>query len=130
MAAKADGSESYQATFADKSSTDPQWSPDGKWLAFTSKRGDKNQLYRMRASGGEAERLTEVKSDIGAYLWSPDGARIGFLMSDPKTEDKEKRDKSKDDAFWVNEDLKYVRLIASPWKKMRKASGTAKVDRV
>jgi len=108
--ANADGSEKYQATFADKSSTDPQWSPDGKWLAFTSQRGDKNQLFRMRASGGEAERLTEVKSDIGAYLWSPDGSRIGFLMSDPKTEDEEKRGKSKDDAFWVDEDLKYVRL--------------------
>ncbi|MCW3098275.1 MAG: putative secreted peptidase [Chthonomonadaceae bacterium] len=115
--ANADGSEKYQATFADKSSTDPQWSPDGKWLAFTSKRGDKNQLFRMRASGGEAERLTEVKSDIGAYLWSPDGSRIGFLMSDPKTEDEEKRDKSKDDAFWVNEDLKYVRLYVVPVEK-------------
>ena len=110
--AKADGSETYQATFAEKSSTDPQWSPDGVWLAFTSKRGEKNQLFRMRARGGEAERLTDVKADIGAYLWSPDGSRIGFLMSDPKSEDEEKRDKSKDDAFWVDEDLKYVRLYS------------------
>ncbi len=110
--AKADGSECYQATFAEKSSTDPQWSPDGVWLAFTSKRGEKNQLFRMRASGGEAERLTDVKADIGAYLWSPDGSRIGFLMTDPKTEDEEKRDKSRDDAFWVDEDVKHVRLYS------------------
>lgn len=115
--ARADGSESYQATFTAKSSTDPQWSPDGRWLAFTSRRGEKNQLYRMRAGGGEAEPLTEVKADIGAYLWSPDGSRIGFLMSDPKTEDEEQRDKSKDDAFWVNEDLKYVRLYVVPVEK-------------
>jgi dipeptidyl aminopeptidase/acylaminoacyl peptidase len=115
--ANTDGSEKYQATFAEKSSTDPQWSPDGRWLAFTSRRGDKNQLFRMRASGGEAERLTEVKSDIGAYLWSPDGSRIGFLMSDPKTEEEEKRDKSKDDAFWVDENLKYVRLYVVPVEK-------------
>ena len=110
--AKTDGSECWQATFAEKSSGDPQWSPDGRWLAFSSKRGEKNQLFRMRVSGGEAERLTEVKADVGAYLWSPDSSRIGFLMSDPKTEDEEKRDKSRDDAFWVDEDLKYVRLYA------------------
>jgi dipeptidyl aminopeptidase/acylaminoacyl peptidase len=115
--AKADGSESYQATFAEKSSADPQWSPDGKWIAFTSRRGDKNQLFRMRASGGEAERLTELKADIGAYLWSPDGSRIGFLMSDPKTEDEEKRDKSRDDAFWVDEEIKQVRLHVVPVEK-------------
>ncbi len=115
--ANADGTGSYQATFAEKSSGDAQWSPDGKWLAFTSKRSEKNQLYRMRATGGEAERLTDGKGEVGAYLWSPDGTQIGFLMSDVKTEEEEKRDKGKDDAFWVNEDLKYSRLYVVPVEK-------------
>src|SRR6185503_10719425 len=52
--ADADGSDPTQMTFATKSSTNPMWSPDGKWIAFTSERSGKSNLYRMRVSGGEA----------------------------------------------------------------------------
>src|SRR6185312_13229685 len=39
---------------------EPRWSPDGRWLAFTSSReGGKAQLYLLPAAGGEAVRLTE-----------------------------------------------------------------------
>src|SRR5687768_15286978 len=37
---------SVQLTFGDKSSTNPKWSPDGNWIAFTSNRKDnKNNIY-------------------------------------------------------------------------------------
>ena len=53
----ADGKDNIQLTFGDKSSTNPRWSPDGKWIAFTSTRKDnKSNLYLLRANGGEAER--------------------------------------------------------------------------
>src|SRR5262249_7558744 len=65
--AEADGSDSYQVTYGDKSSANPQWSPDGKWLAFTSSRSGKNQIYRLRVNGGEAEPLTEGKADVGLF---------------------------------------------------------------
>src|SRR5687768_14870097 len=61
--AGSDGKENYQVTFGDKSSTNPKWSPDGNWIAFTSNRKDnKNNLYILRVNGGEAEPVTEVKS--------------------------------------------------------------------
>jgi dipeptidyl aminopeptidase/acylaminoacyl peptidase/ectoine hydroxylase-related dioxygenase (phytanoyl-CoA dioxygenase family) len=115
--ARADGSDAFQATFGDKSTGNPQWSPDGRWLAFTSRRTDKNQLYLMRADGGEAEPLTDVKADIGIFAWSPDSSRIAFVMADPKTEEEEKRDKSKDDSRWVDEDFKMNRLYVLPIRK-------------
>lgn len=115
--ANADGSDSFPLTFSEKSSTGPQWSPDGTWIAFTSNRADKNNLYRLRADGGEAEPLTDVKADIGMYAWSPDGRRIAFVMPDPKDETGVKRDKGKDDWRWIDEDHKFNRIYVLPVEK-------------
>ena len=63
--ASADGKENFQVTYGEKSSTNPKWSPDGNWIAFTSNRKDnKNNLYVLRVNGGEAEQVTEVKSAV------------------------------------------------------------------
>jgi dipeptidyl aminopeptidase/acylaminoacyl peptidase len=110
-AANADGSSPVQLTFGDKSSTNPQWSPDGSALAFTSTRKDnKSNLYVLRMAGGEAEPLTDVKSGVTNFDWSPDGKWIAFTMPDAKSEDEEKLTKGKDDWRWVDENLKMARL--------------------
>jgi len=103
--------ENVQITFGDKSSTNPKWSPDGNWIAFTSNRKDnKNNLYLLSLSGGEAEPLTDVKSAVSNFAWSPDGRSIAFTMTDPKSEEEEKNDKAKNDYRWVDENLKMSRL--------------------
>src|SRR5689334_18707718 len=50
-------------TSGEKRDGSPRWSPDGKWLAFTSKRGEDkaSQLYVMPADGGEPLKLTDLK---------------------------------------------------------------------
>ena len=109
--ATSDGRENVQLTFADKSSTNPKWSPDGTLVAFTSNRKEnRNNLYLLRASGGEAEPLTDVKSSVSDFDWSPDGRSIAFSMTDPKTEEEEKNDKAKNDFRWVDENVKMSRL--------------------
>src|SRR5262245_11403536 len=103
--ANADGSDTYQMTFAEKSSGNPDWSPEGKWIAFTSSRSGKNNLYLMRSTGGEAEMITDVKSGVGEFAWSPDGKWIAFAMTDPLTDDEEKNNKGKDDSRWIDENV-------------------------
>ena len=71
-----DGTNTIQLTKGDKNSSNPQWSPDGQWIAFTSSRDSKNNLYVLPLGGGEAEKITDVKTSVGEYQWSHDGKAI------------------------------------------------------
>ena len=112
-----DGSGSMQITFADKSSTDPQWSPDGSSIAFLSNRSGKNNIYLLRVGGGEAEQLTASKSAVSSFAWSPDGRSIAFAMRDPQSEAEEKAAKGKDDWRWIDENLKLNQLYVISLQK-------------
>lgn len=116
--ASIDGKQNMQLTFADKSSTNPKWSPDGNWIAFTSTRKDnKSNLYVLRVGGGEAEMITDVKSGVDNFDWSPDGKWIAFAMTDAKSDDEDKNDKGRNDFRWVDENIKLARLYVMPvWK--------------
>ena len=60
----------------------PRWSPDGRWLAFASTRGEDTKapaaLYVLPAEGGEARKLTAQKENVESIVWSPDSTRIAF----------------------------------------------------
>ncbi len=102
--------ETRQLTQGVKSSDDPQWSPDGKWIAFVSSRVGKKNLWAIHVDGGEAFQLTEVKSDIGSFRWSPKGDSIAFTAIDPTTDTEERASRQKNDAKVVDEDVKLNRL--------------------
>src|SRR5439155_12201929 len=61
--------------------TNPQWSPDGKWVSYT-KAGDNllPHVYVIPAAGGPERRITDEESysDTNA-LWTPDGKKIVYL---------------------------------------------------
>jgi dipeptidyl aminopeptidase/acylaminoacyl peptidase len=87
------GEEPFQLTrTGDGSSTSPQWSPDGRWIAFAADRGDKRQIHLIRAGGGEAWALTDEDEDVGSFAWSPDGSRIAFTRSEEESETDEQRE--------------------------------------
>jgi dipeptidyl aminopeptidase/acylaminoacyl peptidase len=65
-----------------KSERSPQWSPDGKTLAFLSNRGGKVQVYAMPAAGGEPTPITAQKNGVTTFHWSPDGRMIAYLGKD------------------------------------------------
>ncbi len=69
----------------------PAWSPDGKWLAFSSDGGrfaghmpgrwEKTQslsVYIVRADGSGLRRITRGRGVAGSPQWSPDGNRIFY----------------------------------------------------
>ena len=101
-----DGAEPLKLTHTDGgNSTSPRWSPDGEWIGFLAKRGEKQQIHLIRARGGEAWTLTDAEEDIGGLAWAPDGGRIAFIMTEPAGEEDEKR-KEKYGEFAV-EDAEY-----------------------
>jgi dipeptidyl aminopeptidase/acylaminoacyl peptidase len=79
----------------DGSSTNPSWSPDGQWLAFLAKRGEKTQIHVIRFDGGEAFAATNADEGVQSFQWSPDGKLFAFLAS-PKDG---KADKSRVDRY-------------------------------
>ncbi|MFO7798655.1 MAG: S9 family peptidase [Rhodohalobacter sp.] len=108
--ASADGMMNRQFTRGDQSVSNPQFSPDGEYLTFTSRRSGENQVYRMYLNGGEAEQLTHAENGVGNYSWSPDGNRIAFTMSDSKSEEEKNREKEKRDVTVVDTDFKFSRI--------------------
>jgi dipeptidyl aminopeptidase/acylaminoacyl peptidase len=83
------GSEPIPLTAEDVSSEHPRWSPDGKFLAFTSKRGDNksSQVYLLNRMGGEGQRLTETVQDVDDFAWSADSKRLVLVLRDPSPDE-------------------------------------------
>jgi Tol biopolymer transport system component len=62
---------------------EPAWSPDGRQIAFASKRRGSFDVYSMEADGTGTRRLTSTSEDEGHPTWSPDGKRIAFSRGAP-----------------------------------------------
>jgi dipeptidyl aminopeptidase/acylaminoacyl peptidase len=81
-----DGQNERQITSSTDSESAPRFSPDGKYLSFTSSRpgtAKGNQVWLLDRSGGEAFQLTEVKGRLQGYEWSPDSKRLALVVGDP-----------------------------------------------
>ncbi|MES1181943.1 MAG: DPP IV N-terminal domain-containing protein, partial [Flavobacterium sp.] len=59
-------------------SSQADWSPDGKQLAFVRLADGKPQIFILSLDGGEALQLTKFKYGAGSPQWSPDGKQILF----------------------------------------------------
>ena len=73
-------------------------------LAFISERTDPPQIHLLSMRGGEARALTDGKTGVTRFAWSPDGSAIAFLAPEPRSEEDEERIEDKDDARVVDKD--------------------------
>ena len=94
------GSQDIRLTYANENSANaPRWSPDGKYLSFTSDRAGKakgSQVWVLDRRGGEAHQLTDVKNHLSFYAWSPDGKNLLLGISEDKEADAKEKDKDKE----------------------------------
>ena len=84
-----DGKGERQITSGQENESSPRFSPDGKYLSFTSSRkgpAKGNQVWLLDRSGGEAVQLTDVKGRLQGYEWSPDSKRLALVIGDPDPE--------------------------------------------
>lgn len=97
-------------TTSEKTDYRPRWSPDGQTLAFLSNRIDQTQIFFLSMKGGEAEEVTKSETSIRSFEWSPDGTKIVYMASEPKTEEEKEKQADKDDARVIDQHGKPARL--------------------
>ena len=70
----------FTLTNADED-TAPVPSPDGRKIAFMSRRAGNWEIYVMDSDGSRLQRLTDNPADDGLPAWSPDGRVIAFVSN-------------------------------------------------
>lgn len=86
-----DGGNFRQYTFGEVSDSGPVFSPDGNWIIFASKRGEKKGVYKMAVEGGEPMTLIETDGSYSDISISPDSKKIlcVFKKADDLPKDKD-----------------------------------------
>src|ERR1041385_4453747 len=72
----------------------PVWSPDGKWIAFFGRQGDKSGLMIAKPDGSDVTVLASPEGSNSPLpgtgkkvTWAPDGKQIAYISSTPDGSD-------------------------------------------
>ena len=62
----------------------PQWSPDGKWIAFVSDQSGREEIWISDERGKNLKKLSDSDTDKSAIAWAPDSKSLLYTASDQK----------------------------------------------
>jgi dipeptidyl aminopeptidase/acylaminoacyl peptidase len=127
-----------------KSSSGAKWSPDGRWIAFSSDRpgqvaetkADSKQIYVIDPAGGEARQVTKLEDGVDGFEWAPDSKTIAFTTKDPLSKAQKDRVERYGDYTVVDRDERMTHLwtvdvtaapVAAPVKDAKEKSATSSV---
>lgn len=116
--ADAETGDRHLLTTRARSSSNAQWSPDGKWIGFLSDRpgelkdspADKRQLYVMPSDGGDAQQLTKMEDGVSGFDWTPDSAHIVIAADAPELKAMKDRKESFGDYHVIHADYRMTHL--------------------
>ncbi|HKD11402.1 MAG TPA: S9 family peptidase [Thermoanaerobaculia bacterium] len=93
----------------------PEWSRDGRSLAFLSDAEKERQLqiYVAPAGGGAARQLTHVVGQVEDPAWSPDGRSLAFLFVEGSTQETGALVAYKPDSGLVEEKIEEQRIAVA-----------------
>ena len=63
---------------------EPLWSPNGKWVAFTSDRTGREEIWIADERGRNAKKLTDSDAEKLSMVWAPDSKSLAYSASDHK----------------------------------------------
>jgi Tol biopolymer transport system component len=69
-------------TFDEGLQTEATWSPDGRFIAYSSDRGGKFDIWVQQVSGGDPIQVTKGPGQNWQPDWSPDGKYIAYRSED------------------------------------------------
>ncbi len=115
-----------QLTFDENGVGSPRWSPDGKFISFTAKRGEEaeTQVWIMPSDGGEARALTSSPTGVNSYRWNPSSTAVAYTDKDDREKEQKKRKDVYGDFEFFEEELNPNRL------RVQELDGSDPVDLV
>jgi tricorn protease len=73
------GGDARRITSFQGEESNPRFSPDGKWIAFSGQYGGASDVYVVPTEGGEPKRLTWHPGPDEVTGWTPDGKQVVFI---------------------------------------------------